>query len=118
MNRNNYSRRNGRSRGHSRGRAANSQKPDNTPIPEGLVFYCKTCQQIVDYHPTSFNFQYPIENCQKARAKGDEAAKAEMTCNLAYGTERSIKLYYKVKDDKYDLERVEREKRAARADKL
>lgn len=97
---------------------ANSQPPDNTPIPPGLVFYCKSCEQIVDYHPTTFNFKYPIENCLKEKASISEEKKAKMLCDIAYGTERSIKRYYKIKDDKFDRERREREEKAARADKL
>ncbi len=128
--------------GQGRPRVANSQAVDNTPVPEGIVFYCKTCQQIVDYHPTSFNFKYPIEACQKAKSAsaavtpeatattaatetGDDKGRdrgdrrrAEPTCDIAYGTERSIKQYYKIKDDKYDAERRAREEKAARADKL
>ncbi len=131
MSRNYDRRRRGGPRG-SRSRVANSQAPDNTPVPEGIVFYCKTCEQIVDYHPTSFNFKYPIEGCQKAKAKLETAAKSatgeaqedgdrrrkETTCDIAYGTERSIKQYYKIKDDKYDAERRAREEKANRADKL
>ena len=97
---------------------ANSQPPDNTPIPEGLVYYCKSCEQIVDYKPTNFIFKYPIENCLKEKSKKDESTKAEMMCDIAYGTERSIKHYYKIKDEKFDAERREREDKAQRADKL
>jgi hypothetical protein len=97
---------------------ANSQAVDNTPVPEGIIFYCKSCEQIVDYHPATFNFKYPIEGCMKGTAKVDETKKAGMMCDLAYGTERSIKQYYKIKDDKFDRERREREEKAARADKL
>lgn len=98
--------------------AANSHPPDNSPIPEGMVFYCKSCEQIVDYKPTTFNFKYPIENCLKAKADATEEKKAEMMCDIAYGTERSIKHYYKIKDEKFDAERREREERAQRADKF
>lgn len=97
---------------------ANSQAPDNTPVPAGLVFYCKSCEQIVDFKPTSFNFKYPIENCLKEKSKKDAEKKAEMMCDIAYGTERSIKHYYKIKDEKFDKERREREDKAQRADKF
>jgi hypothetical protein len=97
---------------------ANSQPPDNTPVPEGLVFYCKSCEQIVDFKPTSFNFKYPIENCLKEKSKKDAEKKAEMMCDIAYGTERSIKHYYKIKDEKFDAERRAREEKAQRADKF
>jgi len=109
--RSNYSSRSNRS-------PANSQPPDNTPIPPGLVFYCKSCEQIVDFKPTSFNFKYPIENCLKENSKKDAEKKAEMMCDIAYGSERSIKHFYKIKDEKFDAERREREERAQRADKF
>lgn len=105
------------SRGNSRS-PANSQPPDNTPVPEGLIYYCKTCEQIVDFKPTTFNFKYPIENCLKENSKKDAEKKAEMICDIAYGSERSIKHYYKIKDDKFDAERREREEKAQRADKF
>ena len=107
-------------RGNYRPRAttANSQPPDKSPLPEGMVFYCKSCEQIVDYKPETFNFKYPIENCLKAKSDRSEEKKAEMICDIAYGTERSIKHYYKIKDDKYDAERKEREDKAQRADKF
>lgn len=104
-----------RSRG---GAAANSQPTDQSPMPEGMVFYCKSCKQIVDYKPADFNFKYPIENCLKEKSDAPAEKKAEMMCDLAYGTERSIKHYYKIKDDRLDAERREREEKAARADKF
>ncbi|MCC7431931.1 hypothetical protein IT412_00220 [Candidatus Peregrinibacteria bacterium] len=97
---------------------ANSQAPDNTPVPEGLVFYCKSCQQIVDYKPKTFDFKYPIENCLKEKSSKDEEYKKEMICDIAYGTERSIKHYYKIKDEKFDAERKAQEEKAQRADKF
>lgn len=108
----------GGGRGRGRSAAANSQPPDNTPIPPGLIYYCKTCEQIVDFKPTTFNFKYPIEGCQKECTKASPEKKAEMMCDIAYGTERSIKRYYKIKDDKFDAERRAREEKAQRADKL
>ena len=72
----------------------------------------------MDYKPTNFIFKYPIENCLKEKSKKDESKKAEMMCDIAYGTERSIKHYYKIKDEKFDAERREREDKAQRADKL
>jgi hypothetical protein len=117
--RNNRPMRRSGGRGQYRSRvAANSQPPDNTAMPEGVIFYCKSCEQIVDYKPTTFNFKYPIENCLKAKADTTEEKKAEMLCDIAYGTERSIKHYFKIKDEKYDAERREREEKAQRADKL
>ena len=98
--------------------AANSQSSTPVPMPEGMIYYCKTCEQIVDYKPATFDFKYPIENCLKSKADATEEKKAGMICDIAYGTERSIKHFYKVKDDKFDKERREREDRAAKADKF
>ncbi len=130
-----------------RSRVANSQIVDNTPVPEGLVFYCKTCERILDFHPQTFNFKYPIEGCPRAAAataaetagplvpeggaavKESEARgprgggrprkdKPERQCEIVYGTERSIKHYFKIPDSSLDAKRREEEERAARADKL
>jgi hypothetical protein len=87
-------------------------------MPEGLVFYCKSCQQIVDYKPKTFDFKYPIDGCLKAKTDVSEEKRGEMMCDIAYGTERSIKHFYKIKDEKFDKERREREERAAKADKF
>lgn len=145
-----------------RSRVANSQIVDNTPVPEGLVFYCKTCERILDFHPQTFNFKYPIEGCPRAAAAAATAAetaatlvtedgaaggsaagtqsgvaaaakgrdgrsprggrprkdKPERQCEIVYGTERSIKHYFKIPDSSLDAKRREEEERAARADKL
>jgi hypothetical protein len=122
MDRNRQSNRGGnnrrRNQKNNRSQPANSQAPDNTPVPEGLVFYCKSCQQIVDYKPKTFDFKYPIENCLKEKSGKDEEYKKELICDIAYGTERSIKHYYKIKDDKFDAERKALEEKAQRADKF
>lgn len=122
MDRNRQSNRGGNNRRRNqktnRSQPANSQAPDNTPVPEGLVFYCKSCQQIVDYKPKTFDFKYPIENCLKEKSGKDEEYKKELICDIAYGTERSIKHYYKIKDDKFDAERKALEEKAQRADKF
>ena len=97
---------------------ANSQSSIPVNMPEGLIFYCKSCEQIVDYKPATFDFKYPIENCLKAKAEVSEEKRADLMCDIAYGTERSIKHFYKIKDDKFDKERREREERAAKADKF
>ena len=103
----------------SRSRTANSQVVDNTPVPDGLVFYCKTHEKIVDFHPTTFNFKYPVDGCQEAGEKKPELTdKAPRPCEIVYGTERSIKHYYKIPDSKFDAQRRADEERAQRADKL
>lgn len=105
-------------RGNTVGNSANSQSGTPVPVPEGLVFYCKSCEQIVDFHPANFNSKFPPENCCKSKAVVNEEKRSEMVCDLAYGTERSIKHFYKIKDDKFDKERREREEKAAKADKF
>ncbi len=96
-------------------RVANSQAVDNAKMPESVVFYCKTHQRIINYKPDTFNFKYT--GCSNEIDNLSEEQKLEI-CELAYGSERSIKRYYKIKDERFDQERREREEKAARADKL
>lgn len=96
-------------------RVANSQVMDNAKMPESVIFYCKTHQRIINYKPETFNFKYP--GCPTETDNLLEEKKLEI-CELAYGSERSIKRYYKIKDERFDQERKEREEKATRADKL
>jgi hypothetical protein len=102
----------------SRGKVANSRATDTAPVPDGLVFYCRSCEHILDFHPKTFGFKAPLDCCQKEKSTADEVKKKKMTCDVVYGTERSIKHYYRVSDAKLDVERKENEDKAARADKL
>ena len=81
----------------------NNQKILNAEALAGLTFYCKECQKIIDVKPTGFKVICPSGN---------------KCTDIAYGTERSIKNFYKIRDAKFDQERLEREKLALRADKL
>lgn len=105
-----------------RSRVANSQINDNTPVPAGLVFYCKSCESIIDFHPETFNFKLPQGLCpqavEKAARVGAEAPTKPRPCEIVYGTERSIKHYFKIPDSKFDAQRRADEERAAKADKL
>ena len=109
-------------------------------IPKGIIFYCRTCENVIDMKPKTFDFRTPVENCQKPVGKvvdenreepvekdagtrkdggRDRRRKPrELQCDIVYGTERSIKRYFKIPDSKYDQERREREEKAAKADKL
>lgn len=113
-----------RSGGGARSRVANSQANDNTPIPAGLVFYCKTCETIVDLQTETFNFKLPQGLCPHAAEKAGlvgaekDGSKAARPCEIVYGTERSIKHYYKIPDSKFDAQRRADEERAVKADKL
>ncbi len=99
------------------------------PMPEGLVFYCKTCERLIDLKPKTFDFTVPKELCglgegRNEAARDDEEEekdgrrRRERTCEIVYGTERSIKQYYKIKDDRFDKERLEAEEKTRRAEKL
>lgn len=149
-----------------RSRVANSQANDNVPVPAGLVFYCKTCQTMIDFHPETFNFNLPDGLCPHAAARKEltaaGGAAAELAaandaagsqaganqagsptpagassqagaergrrrprkdrednhCEIVYGTERSIKHFFKIPDSNLDARRREAEERAAKADKL
>lgn len=98
---------------------ANSQSAnDIAPVPDGLVFYCRSCEKVLDFHPKTFGFKTPVDCCQKENSGADADKKAKMTCDIVYGTERSIKHYFKVSDGSPDSKRREDEEKAARADKL
>jgi len=72
-------------------------------MPENLVYFCKECQKIIDIKPLNFKLICPNDKTH---------------VDIAFGTERSIKNFYKIKDEKFDAERLEREKLALKADKL
>jgi hypothetical protein len=73
-----------------------------TEVLQGLTFYCKECNKIIQAQPSNFKIVCPEKGCTQ----------------IAYGTEKSIKNFYKIKDAKFDAERLEREKMAVKADKF
>ena len=73
-------------------------------VPNEVVFYCMECEKIIDV---------PVKNTFKPPCPNDAAHRA-----ISFGSERSIKNFYKIKDDKFDAERAERIKKAMQADKL
>jgi hypothetical protein len=50
-----------------------------------IVFYCKDCDKIVDVIPVGRKFVYKCSICK--------------TKNVAFGTEKSIKSYYRVPEE-------------------
>jgi len=51
----------------------------------GIVFYCKDCDKIVDVIPVGRKFVYKCSICK--------------TKNVAFGTEKGIKSYYRVPEE-------------------
>jgi hypothetical protein len=89
----------------------NTPEQSNLPFPEGIILFCRKRQQIVDIKPKTFDFKAELK--EYAKQTGTE----DLEFDIVYGTERSIKQYYKISDEKYDQERREREMRAAQSDK-
>ena len=54
-------------------------------IKDYVVFYCKDCEKIVDTRPVGRKFAYRCVVCN--------------TKNVAFGTEKTIRDYYRVEDD-------------------
>jgi len=81
----------------------NTQQPPKIQIPQELIYYCQDCEAIIDIRPTTFKMFCPTNKEHK---------------RITFGTEKSVKNFYKIKDEKFEAERLEREKIALRADKL
>lgn len=60
------------------------KKVDNV-LKEPVVFYCKDCEKIVEVKPVGRKFVYRCAVCN--------------TKNVAFGTEKAIRNYYRVEDD-------------------
>lgn len=74
-------------------------------LPLDLVFYCKDCRKIVETTPVGKKFVYTCNVCK--------------TKNVAFGTAKSIKNFYRVVDaDQAAPMMSEAEKKAMNADKL
>ena len=79
-------------------------KIDNK-LPPALVCYCKDCGKIVPGIPVGRKFAYRCSVCQ--------------TKNVAFGTEKSIKNFYHIKEEGGAARALtEEEKKALNADKL
>ncbi len=74
-------------------------------LPIDLVFYCKDCRKIVETTPVGKKFVYTCNICK--------------TKNVAFGTMKSIKNFYRVAEsDQAPPVISEAEKKAMDADKL
>lgn len=56
-------------------------------LKENIVFFCKDCEQIVEARPFGRKFVYRCVKCG--------------TKNVAFGTEKSIKGFYRLEDDEH-----------------
>ena len=105
--------RNYRNRSSRGGQKPTMETPANkVEFPAGLTFYCRNRKQIIDIKPKTFDFAQDLK--EYAKKEGTE----DLEFDVVYGTERSIKQYFKIADSKFDEERREREMKAAQADKL
>ncbi len=79
-------------------------KIDNK-LPTGVVCYCKDCNKIVETNPVGRKFAYRCKICS--------------TKNVAFGSEKSIRNFYHIKDaDQTNRPMSEEERKAMNADKL
>ncbi len=62
-----------------------SKKVDNY-LKEPVVFYCKDCEKIVSVRPVGRKFVYRCGVCN--------------TKNVAFGTEKAIRNYYRLEEKK------------------
>ena len=74
-------------------------------LPEALKFYCKDCEKFVEATPVGHKFVYRCNICQ--------------TKNVAFGSEKSLKNFYHIKENgQTTVQMSEEEKKAINADKL
>lgn len=74
-------------------------------LPVELVFYCKDCRKIVETTPVGRKFVYTCNICK--------------TKNVAFGTMKSIKNFYRVTEGGQEAPAMsEAEQKAMNADKL
>ncbi len=78
-------------------------KIDNKLSPE-LIFYCKDCRKVVETQAVGRKFVYRCQVCQ--------------TKNVAFGSLKSIKNFYRIKEGEMSQALSEEEKKALKADKL
>jgi hypothetical protein len=78
---------------------------NNFPKDSGIVYFCKDCEKLVDVTPLGRKFVYKCNICK--------------TKNVAFGTEKSIRNFFHIKDPNQAFRPMtEEEKRAINADKL
>lgn len=74
-------------------------------LKTNVVFFCKDCEKIVEVIPVGRKFVYRCKICS--------------TKNVAFGSEKSIKSFYHIKDPGQGISTMtEEEKKAMNADKL
>ena len=74
-------------------------------LPAPMVFFCKDCQKIVETTTFGKKFVYKCNVCG--------------TKNVAFGTEKSIRNFYHIKDPNQTFRTLtEEERKALNADKL
>ncbi|MBT7483666.1 hypothetical protein HN748_00685 [Candidatus Peregrinibacteria bacterium] len=71
------------------------KKPGPTGLPEGVVFYCKDCNKMVPVHRVGRRYVYTCADCG--------------TKNVAFGTEKSIKSFFHIKEVEEEEEIKEEE---------
>lgn len=71
-------------------------------LKDKVVYYCKDCKQMVTVTPVGKKFVYKCDICK--------------TKNVAFGTEKSIRNFFHIKDPSLKL--TEEEKKVINADKL
>ncbi len=104
--------RKGGKRRTNRREKADSVPAKMIPFPDTMVLYCRNRKQILDIRPETFDY------AQLLKAYAEKTETTDVEFDVVFGTERSVKQYFKISDAKYDQERVEREKLQAQADKL
>lgn len=81
-----------------------TQRIDNK-LPPTVVCYCKDCEKIVEGVPVGHKFAYKCPICH--------------TKNVAFGSEKSIRNFYHIKENGQAVRVMsEEEKKAMNADKL
>lgn len=75
-------------------------------LPKDKIFYfCKDCEKLVEVKAVGKKFSYTCAVCN--------------TKNVAFGTEKSLKNFYHIKNPGQTISQMsEEEKRAMKADKL
>ncbi len=73
-------------------------------LKDSVAYYCKDCQKIVQVKPIGNKFAYTCAVCS--------------TKNVAFGTEKSLRNFYHIKDASAKKELTEEEKKLINADKL
>ena len=66
-----------------------------------IVFYCKTCEKIIK-NPKKMARRY-VYICPECKTK-----------NVAFGTDTSIKMFYRIEDEKHTEENTSEKKKSAK----